>query len=365
MADVPDGPESPASGPLVPGGQFAAQIRQLDQATLRMRYRGGVVINAHGIPEWDLLARALVELPDPEPGLTIDEMRVLDVLSANEFMVDSGDPMWSFTSNDYVALTPPGWTWAHVALSRRLALVPTEVYGAFRHIGGAALMKVPRDRRGVRLDDPTPVPMDFHESLADELLDKLERHLGYSLPEAYRTFLARTNGGEPTTPGIHPSHGFVVDQPFFGLAREDRTQDLSYLSLAFDDILTTDFLPIGYVQGGLLAVRVAGADTGSVWYYDADDYRAEDGQDPEYIADHLLYRCGDDFDAFRQALAVAPRRLLDIVDANVKAGRIRALRPPELGASLPASRRDPAGAAGTAATARQRPIHPPRRVDPG
>ncbi|BCJ33266.1 hypothetical protein Athai_07690 [Actinocatenispora thailandica] len=333
--------DSADDGPLIPGAAFAAQIRQFDQPSLRMRYREGVVVNAYGFPEWDLLARAMVQLPELKAELTIDEQRVLDVLTANEVMVKANDPLWTFTADDYVALSPPGWVWVHLPRVRRLALVPAEVHGAFRHLGGAALLKVPRARRGVRIDDATPVPMDYTEQLADSLVDRLERRLGFPLPPAYRTFLASTNGATPTTPGIHPDQGFVLDQPFFGLGRGDRMQDLVYVSGWFGDRFTADFLPIGYVQGGILAVRVAGDDIGSVWYHDDDDYRDDDRYDAEYISANLLYRCADDFDAFLHALAVAPKWLLELVDDAVEAGRASALRPSGLGASLPADARAP------------------------
>jgi HNH/ENDO VII superfamily nuclease/SMI1/KNR4 family protein SUKH-1 len=326
---------------MLPGARFASRLRHLDQPMLRMRYRGGVVINAYGFPEWDLLARAMVSLPAPEPDLTIDEIRVLDVLTANELMILAGDPLWTFTADDYAPLTPPGWTWAHVPMSRDLALVPIELHGAFRHPGGAALLRWGRTRRGVAVDDATPVPMDYGEALSDGLVDRLEQHLGFPLPDAYQIFLARTNGAVPTTPGIHPDLGFVVDQPFFGLSRQDRHQDLVYANQWFADRLTRDFLAIGYVQGGLLAVKVTNPDRGSIWYWDDDDYRDDDRYSPEDIRTKLLYRCGDNFDAFWNALVVAPRRLLDLVDWHAASGQAAVIHPPEMGASLPPGRRAP------------------------
>lgn len=323
----------------IPGAAYAAQIRHLAAPMLRMRYRSGVVIDAAGFPQWDLYARALVELPDPEPGLTIDEIRVLDVLTANELMIIAADPLWAFTADDYAPLTPPGWVWAHLPHGRRLALVPAELYGAFRHLGGVALLRLNRRRRGILIDDSTPVPMDYAERLSDDLTNRLESHLGRRLPEAYRVFLSGTNGATPSTPGIHPRHGFVVDQPFFGLSRTDRHQDLGYASQWFGDRLTDDFLAIGYVQGGLLAVRTAGEDVGSVWFYDADDYRDDDRYDAGYICDHLLYRCADDFDAFWHSLSVAPRHLLELVDRDVTGGRASVASAPDLGALLPATKR--------------------------
>ena len=331
------------AAPRIPGGGFAAQIRPFGPPPLRERFPGGIVIDEYGFPVWDPLARAVVELPEPAAGLTVDEIRVLDVLTANELMVLAGDPLWAFTADDYAALTPPGWVWAHVATARRLALVPAAVHAAFRHVGGVALMVVDRSRRGVTTDgDGEPVPMGFTERVGPAVLDRLESQLGRPLPAAYRSFLARTNGAAPTTPGVHPGHGFVADQPFFGLGRTDPLQDLVYANRWLGDRLTADFLAVGHVQGGLVAVRVAGDDAGSVWYLDDDDHRDDDRFDAEYISAHLLHRLAGDFDGFWDALAVAPRRLLELVDDSASAGRARLTSPPDLGASLPADLRPPA-----------------------
>jgi hypothetical protein len=319
----------------------AAQIRQFDSPVLRVRYRGGVVIGPAGLPEWDLLARAVVELPEPEAGLTVDEIRVLDVLTANRVMLNAGDPLWGRASDDG-ALTPPGWVWAHRFATRQVALLPAEVYGAFRHVGGVATLTVPTAGYGIDVDDAKPVPTDFREELTEELMDKVENHLGNRLSSAYRAFLQRTNGATPTKPGIHPGFGFVVDQPFFGLARGDRHQDLVYANQWFGDRLTSDFLAIGYVQGGGLAVKVGGADAGSVWYWDDDDHRDDDSYDADHLCAHLLYRCADGFDAFLRSLSVPPRRLLRLVDGRVTGGGSRSVRVPDMGASLPRALRPPA-----------------------
>jgi hypothetical protein len=184
--------------------------------------------------------------------------------------------------------------------------------------------------------------MDVRERLSEDLLARLEEHLGCPLPPAYRFYLARTNGAGPTTPAVHPGRGFLVDQPFFGLSRPDRLQDLGYVGRSFTDRLTADHLAIGYVQGGLLTVKVAGPDTGSVWYLDDDDPRDDDRYDAAHLCEHLLYRCADDFDAFWQALSPPPRRLLELVDGAVGAGRAVPVRPPDLGAALAPARRPPA-----------------------
>lgn len=332
----------PSAGRRLPGARWAAQIRHFDSPVLRMRYRGGVVIGPAGMPEWDLLARAMVRLPPPDGGiladLTLDEVRVFDVLAANALMADRTDPLWTFDSGDRPARTPSGWTWAHLFGTRVVALVPAAVYGAFRHVGGVATLRAGRPGSGVRIDGASPVPTTATEQLDETLLARLEDRLGYPLPPAYRAFLAGTNGLTPTAPGVHPACGIVVDQPFFGLGRADRHQDLLHANGWFDDRLTGDFLAVGYVQGGLLAIRVRGPEAGSVWFLDDDDARADDRQDADDICANLLYRLADDLDAFWRALSVPPGGLLARVDQAVATAAVAWAPSPEMGASLPPDR---------------------------
>jgi hypothetical protein len=170
----------------------------------------------------------------------------------------------------------------------------------------------------------------------------VEGQLGVELTPSYRDFLSRTNGPTATTPAVHPRHGFVADQPFFGVGRDDPHQDLRYVNQWLGDRLTRDFLAVGYVQGGLIAVRVTGPDADSVWYWDDDDHRDDDRFDAAYISATLLHRLADDFDAFWNDLVVPPRQLLELVDDAVAEGRARRLRPPGMGGSLPPARRPPA-----------------------
>jgi A nuclease of the HNH/ENDO VII superfamily with conserved WHH len=332
-----------AVGRALPGGQWAAQIRHFDSPVLRIRYRGGLVINPYGVPEWDLMARAIVRLPDPQPGLTVDEVRVGDVLTANLVMSVAGDPLWDGATSDVAVRTPPGWVWAHLFGTRQVALVPAEARGAFRYLGGIATLPVDRTRRGVRIDEHLRVPVTSVERLPEQLVQRLEERLGRPLPPAYRAFLAATNGATPTAVGVHPGFGFVVDQPLFGLGRADRHQDLVYANEWFTDRLTKDFLGIGYLQGGLLAVKVAGTDTGSVWYLDDDDSRDDEALTAEDVSSRLLARCGDDFDRFWAALSQPPPRLLRLARQAVGAGWAVRARPKEMGASLPPNKRPPSG----------------------
>ncbi|GAA4728308.1 SMI1/KNR4 family protein [Phytohabitans rumicis] len=332
-ADPPD---------LAPGARFAMSVIHPGSPTLQVRYRQGVLVTPYGFPDWPLCARAVVELPPPDAGLTRDEQRVVDVLAANEAMAraaaePAGDPLWT------AATTPVGWCWAHVGAPdppRRLALVPAELHAAFRHAGGVRLL--PSAGRGLRVDpEPASARRAPGEPVPDDLLDLLESALGWPLPPAYRRFLAETNGAGPAAPGVLSGYGLVADQPFFGIARDDRHQDLSYVVEWVRDRLTVDFLPIGYVQGGLLAVKVSGGDLDSIWYWDDDDPRDRDAYDAEHICAHLLYRCADSIDDLWTALARPAEALLRLAGEWAERGQVTQVRDEAVGAGLPARARAP------------------------
>jgi hypothetical protein len=311
---------------------------------LRVRYRAGVAVGPHGFPDWLPYARLLVELPPVPPGAGADAARLRDVVTANEVAARTGDP--SCVRGDRAA-TPAGWTWAHVAMSRRIALVPVELHGAYRHLGGVSTGGGDPGRRGVRvdggapprIDGGAPPRIDVAQRLAEEAVAVVEERLGYRLPAAYRDFLARTNGGRPARAALHPRFGFLADQPLFGVARTDWLQDLVYANAWFGDRLTPDWLAVGYVQGGLLAVRVRGGDEGSVWYWDDDDPRDTAGYGAAEVCARLLHRVADDFAGFWRALREVPAALRDAAAEAADSGAARLVPAQGLGAALPAARR--------------------------
>ncbi|MBO0867007.1 MAG: HNH endonuclease [Micromonosporaceae bacterium] len=328
----------------IPGARFAFTVVHPGSPMLQVRYRQGVVVDGHGFPEWLPYARAVVALPDPAPGRHLDEARVLDVLTANLVMAYAGDPLWT----DDALRTPDGWAWAHLASGRRVALVPVELHGGYRHLGGVATMPADRTRRGVQLGAERVPQWPGTERLAEEAVVKVEEHLGYRFPAGYREFLAGTNGGRPAAPAVHPRFGFVADQRLFGMEREDWHQDLVYANGWFGDRLTADFLAIGYVQGGLLAVKVRGSEAGSVWYLDDDDPRDTDAYDADAVTHHLLHRCAGDFAEFLAAMRVAPYPLRRLAGTLAQRGEARPERPDGMGTALPAAKRAPAAGTGAA-----------------
>jgi A nuclease of the HNH/ENDO VII superfamily with conserved WHH/SMI1 / KNR4 family (SUKH-1) len=345
-----------------PGRHLALSVVHPSSPTLRVRYRQGVLIGPYGYPDWLVCARTVVELPEPDPKLTVDEIRVLDVLAANAAMARTaaapdGDPLWSASvggvSHDAIA-TPAGWCWAHAGPvhaasadppARRLALVPMELHGAFRHAGGVGLL--PATGRGLRQEGVTaPVGVGTVDRVPADVVAQAERLLRAPLPSAYRRFLAATNGAGPAAPAVSPPFGFIADQPLFGLARPDPHQDLPYAAAWLRDRFAPDLLPIGYVQGGLLAVKVAGDDLDSIWYWDDDDPRDREAFDARHICTNLLHRCADSIDQLWARLVPPPNWLIQYAHFWVDHGMVRQVRDPALGAALPAVSRAPLASPG-------------------
>jgi hypothetical protein len=325
-----------------PGARFALRVIHPGSPVLRVRYRQGLLVTPSGAPDWLLYARAMVDLPPPRPGRTRDEVRVAHVLAANLRLALDGDPLWEDAGTQAGSvLTPAGWTWAHVAGERRCALVPIELHGSYRHFGGVSTWLGDLDP-GLRVDeDAAAMELDSMGSVADDALDELGRHFGYPLPRRYREFLAATNGAVPVRPGVIAGCGFVVDQPFFGLARTDRLQELWYANAWLRDRLTPRFLAIGYVQGGLLLVKLDDPDADSVWYWDDDDPRADDEDTPEHLCATLLHRLADHMEAFWSALRPPPAQLCALATDMVESGQVAQVQPHLAGACLPVARRAP------------------------
>ena len=338
------------SEPMMPGAQYAMNVIHPGSSALRVRYRQGVLVDPYGFPDWLLYARALVELP-PVSGddgdLTVDELRVIGVLAANRTMLGR-DPLWPAAADgDGVTGTPAGWCWAHlpgydVDAPRRMALVPVELHGSYRHGGGLRTLPVDWSRRGLRGDEPpVPVGVSAGDEVPPDLLEALETLLDTELPPVYRRYLADTNGAGPAAPGVLAHHGLVADQPLFGLARADRHQDISAAPELFADRLPPELLAIGYVQGGVLAVSLSGPDADTVWYLDDDDPRDDENLDPGRIATDLLHRCAGHIEEFWSALHRPARALVDRAGELVDSGQVRQVRDVLAGTSLPAAARGP------------------------
>lgn len=312
-----------------PNAAYAGQIVHFPDPVRRARHPQGVRVDERGFPDFSAYARAAAEIAEPPDGFGIDELRLTDYVSANAAQHAAGHELWGSLSP---VATPHGWSWHHVAGSRRLELIPAEVKSLLRHHGGlATTASADHDKRGTRpLQETRPVHFGVRKdgvAVTEQQVRDVEEELGYRLPGAYRTFLKAAGGSAPRGVALLPMLGLLVDQPFFTVRDEAAANDLGYVNKCLRDHLTKDYLAISYVQGGVLAVKARGADLGSMWLCPYDDVRDADGAfgSTEERVTGLLLPCGEDFDAFLAALAGDPPELETVANLMVDGGFARAV----------------------------------------
>ncbi|MHC5702294.1 SMI1/KNR4 family protein [Streptomyces tirandamycinicus] len=322
---APPGPQGRGNA-APPNAAYAGQVVHFPDPVRAARHSMGVRVDEHGFPDFSPYARAVAEIAEPPEGFGVDELRLTDYVSANTAQAAAGHELWDTIPP---VATPHGWTWHHVAGSRRLELVPVEVKALLRHHGGVATAVVDHGKRGTRpLRETRPVHFGLPKgavSVSEQQLLGVEEDLGYRLPGAYRSFLKAAGGCAPVGVALDAELGMLVDQPFFTVREEAAVNDLVYVNKCLRDHLTKDYLGVGFVQGGLLAVKVRGADVGSVWFCAYDDARDRDGWTVAERVESLLLPCGEDFDAFLQRLVGNPPELETVANLMVDGGFARAV----------------------------------------
>ncbi|MFC6596207.1 SMI1/KNR4 family protein [Kitasatospora paranensis] len=323
-------------GAAAPNSAYAGQVVQFPDPVRADRHPAGVRVDEYGLPDFGPYAVAAAEVADPPEGFGVDELRLTDYVSANAALYTQGHELWADLPT--AVATPHGWTWHHVAGRaapgwRRMELVPVEVKALLRHHGGLARSSADHSRRGTRpLQERRPVhfplAMDGGDPVAvtEDLVQRAEQRLGHDLPAAYRTFLKAAGGRTPAGVALDVEYGILLDQPFLTVSEEYGVHDLVYANKCLRDHLTKDYLGVAYAQGGLLALKVRGERTGSVWFCPYDDARDADGAEPpEDRVARLLLPCGESFDDFLLRLAGSPPELETVAGLMVDGGFARAV----------------------------------------
>ncbi|GAB2938881.1 SMI1/KNR4 family protein [Streptomyces mayteni] len=308
-----------------PNRAYAGQVVQFPDPVRAARFPQGIRVDAQGYPDFSPYARAAAEITEPPDGFGVDELRLTDYVSANAALHVAGHELWADLPP---VATPHGWTWHHVANSRRLELVPVEVKALLRHHGGLATTDVDQSKRGTRpLTEPRPVHFKVPYSVAvpEDRVRSAEDKLGYRLPDAYRSFLKAAGGCAPVGVALDAELGLLIDQPFFTLREEAAVNDVVYINKCLRDHLTKDYLGVAFVHGGIVAVKVRGEDLGSVWLCPYDDVRDRDGLGIAQRVTELLLPCGADFDDFLLRLAGNPPELETVAKLMVDGGFARAV----------------------------------------
>ncbi|WP_412735486.1 DUF6406 domain-containing protein [Krasilnikovia sp. MM14-A1259] len=114
-----------------------------------------------------------------------------------------------------------------------------------------------------------------HSTLSEAQLSAAEAQLGLRLPKVYRDWLGRNNGAQPVQPYRLGGWHFLLtpERPLFGLHPEYPAFDLMAAQRTWrDPYLTRDHLVIATPGGigGLLTVKVGGADVDMIGYLSPD-----------------------------------------------------------------------------------------------
>ncbi|MFG2823817.1 SMI1/KNR4 family protein [Kitasatospora sp. NPDC048365] len=326
----------PGIAAAVPNSAYAGQVVRFPDPVRSGLHPAGVRIDEYGFPDFASYAAAAAEVADPPQGFGVDELRLTDYVSANAALYTQGHQLWADVES--AVATPPGWTWHHAVGRaapgwRRMELIPVEVKALLRHHGGLARSSADHGRRGTRpLQEQRPAHFGLARdggdpiAVTEDLVQRAEQRLGHPLPPAYRDFLKLAGGRAPVGVALDVELGLLLDQPFLTLSEEYGVHDLVYANKCLRDHLTKDYLGIAYVQGGLLALKVRGERTGSVWFCPYDDAR-DNGADAsaEARVERLLLPCGDGIDEFLLRLAGSPPELETVAELMVDGGFARAV----------------------------------------
>jgi len=186
---------------------------------------------------------------------------------------------------------PRGWVWHHMADGTTLQLVPLAVHGAVPHTGGFTERSNPAMRRLHVPASPLPL-VDSYGPLAPAVLQRFEEVLGTRLPEAYREFLLRWNGGRPRVAAFRgETTGDELLAEFLGIA-PGRGDDLIAFLERYDVRLPEGFVPIAYdAFGNLILIAATEPEKGAIFFW---DHELEEPGDTEMH----LQRIAPDLDAF-------------------------------------------------------------------
>ncbi|CAN5129342.1 hypothetical protein BH10PSE6_BH10PSE6_20890 [soil metagenome] len=138
--------------------------------------------------------------------------------------------------------------------------------------------------------------LDVGPPLTDLRIGVLERKLGVTFPERYRSFLLRFNGGSPK-PDCFPIHGFDENPVgaihyFFGIDGPVLSNHIDWNYRTFRGRIPRELLPIaGDESGNLICLFFKGEAKGAVYFWDHD----EEHSPPTYENVYLIAKTFDSF----------------------------------------------------------------------
>jgi hypothetical protein len=153
-----------------------------------------------------------------------------------------------------------------------------------------------------------PEMLDTERPISSVDLDGLQRRLGVQLPDDYRAWLLRYNGGRPWPGAFHYKHekgDYTGSQVAWFLAVYDGEAENFEMDYRFWKLTTRrvigDLVPIaGDPFGNLICLSFGGPDAGKVYFWEME----RETDPPSYANCHLV---ADSFPEFIDQLARDPK----------------------------------------------------------
>ncbi|MEK9495102.1 SMI1/KNR4 family protein [Photorhabdus sp. P32] len=138
--------------------------------------------------------------------------------------------------------------------------------------------------------------IDFKGPIDEISVTNFENEIGNSLPNDYRNFLKKYNGGYPDPDAFlflnDEEDGSSVDR-FLSLGCE-KHHDLRNYFIDYKDRIPPKFLPIAHDPGGNLILISLSNDNPGVFFWD-HEFEADEGELPDMSNVHLISHTFTDF----------------------------------------------------------------------
>lgn len=139
--------------------------------------------------------------------------------------------------------------------------------------------------------------IDSAGQLTESALANAEKMFGRNIPDPYRSFLLKHNGGRPELNEFRMAGSARPGaiKSFFGIGMSERTLNLDYALEAFADRIPAWSFPLARDPGGnLILLAAEGSRKGRVYFWD-HEREADDGEPPR---EDNLYLISDSFEEF-------------------------------------------------------------------
>lgn len=139
--------------------------------------------------------------------------------------------------------------------------------------------------------------MEFVEScnaIGQKDLLEVEEKIGCQLPDEYKSFLLKHNGGRPVIDGVrHNNEHFDYVGYFYAIRGEMYHDDLSRQVGEYKDMIPEGYLPIGESPGGdVFCISLKASTKGSIFHWDHEEANY-DGDPWEYNMTNLAPSLND------------------------------------------------------------------------